>query len=317
MKILLGWGFTDEQNADLCRRLPEQRVVELDTSEPVEPQVADAEVYAPGKWGAEVLDAAKQLRWVHFCHAGLDSVFFPELRSTDVLLTNSAGVFSEPMAEHALALILTFASGLNFCPPRYAHWGKRRDLIGESALEIKGATLGVIGYGGIGRATAARAHALGMRVLAVAGSDHEPDGVAEWIRGPLALSELLAESDYVVLSCPLTEDTRHIIGADQIALMGEQAVLVNLGRGGLVDQEALLDALEQDRIRGAGLDVTTPEPLPDDHPFWTMDNVVITPHASAASPKTAGRVYELFAENLRRYLAGEDMLNVVDKQAGY
>jgi phosphoglycerate dehydrogenase-like enzyme len=317
MKILLGWGLTEEQNDDLRRRFPDQRIVELDTGEPPGPQVADAEVYTPGKLDADVLAAAGKLRWVHFCHAGLDSSLFPELVQSDLLLTNSADVFSEPMGEHALGLILSFSRGLNFCRARYANWNERCNRMDATGREVKGATLGVVGYGGIGRAAARRAHALGMRVLAVAGSEHETDGIAEWIRGPEALPELLEASDYVVVSCPLTEQTRHIIGPEQIARMRPNAVLVNLGRGALVDQEALLEALRDQRIGGAGLDVTTPEPLPDDHPFWSMDNVIITPHCAAASPRTPGRVYEMFAENLRRYLAGEPMLNVVDKQAGY
>jgi phosphoglycerate dehydrogenase-like enzyme len=317
MKILLGWEFTDEQNADLRRRFPEQHIVELAPGDPVESRIADAEVYTPGPWNADILSAGEHLQWVHFCHAGLDGVLFPEARRSPVLLTNSADVFSEPMAEHALALMLQFSRGLIYCLPRYANWQKRVDRIDAHARELKGATLGVVGYGGIGRATARRAHALGMRVLALAHSKHPPDGIADWIRGPRALPELLSQSDYVVLSCPLTEDTRHIVGAEQLRRMRPEAVLINLGRGPLIDTKALLAALQEGTIFGAGLDVTDPEPLPDEHPFWRMENVVITPHCAAASPRTAGRVYEMFAENLRRSLAGEPMLNVVDKQAGY
>lgn len=316
-KIVIARGADDPCARDLADRFPEVDFVLVDWTDDPVPHVEDAQVYVPGPWDESVFEAARQLRWLHFFSAGVDRRLFPALLESDVLITNASGVYAEPMADHAMAMMYMFARGLNFCRPDIAGWRNRAARMGKCARELAGSTLGVVGYGGIGRAAGRRARALGMRVLAVARNAREPDGIAEWIRASSALHELLAESDYVLLSCPLTDETRHIIGREELAVMRDGAVLVNVGRGALVDQDALVEALRDERIAGAGLDVTTPEPLPDDSPLWTMENVVVSPHVSGASPRSKERGFELLAANLRRFLAGEPLLNPIHRDAGY
>jgi phosphoglycerate dehydrogenase-like enzyme len=316
MRFVLGCRLSDSEIAEVRALVHPHEVCILEPREAAVAELADADVYVPGPWNEEVFAAAKKLKWVHFVWAGLDRVLFSAVINSGVTLTNAAGAFAIPMAEHALAFILAFSRGLNVCARRRA-WRETRSTIGPGLRELGGAVLGIVGYGGIGRATASRAKALGMRVLAIRSREHESDGIAEAIWGPDRLDDLLRESDYVLLSCPLNEATRGLIGARQLGQMKRTAVLINVARGAIVDQAALVAALQEGRIAGAGLDVTAPEPLPDDSPLWDMENVIITPHISAWSPCTWRYQWELMRENLARYVRGDALLNVVDKRAGY
>lgn len=285
------------------------------------------------------LETPGSLRWVHTGAAGVASLLHPELRSHAIVLTNSAGIHGAPMAETALAMILHFARGLDYAAAaaHRAEWHTAPFERTDSGIgEIAGATAGIVGYGGIGREIAWRAAALGMTVIAtrrtagpVPGSRaHSPSGPEAGdgsgsrggvavLRGEGALQALLRRSDFVILTVPATRETRGLIGAGELALMKPGAVLVNLARGSIVDEAALVEALRARKIRGAGLDVFAKEPLPPESPLWQMDNVLVTPHVSATTPRYWDRQAELMLDNLGRYFRGEPLRNQVDPDAGY
>jgi phosphoglycerate dehydrogenase-like enzyme len=261
-----------------------------------------------------------RLRWAHTGTAGVGSLLYPELRDSDVILTNSAGVHAEPMAEWATAALLYFARGFDIAVRAQAERQWRAEpfeALPPQVRELAGATLGIVGFGGIGRAVAWRAAALGMRVVATRRRQARTPPPVELIAGDDALGRLLEQSDFVVLAAPSTAETRGLIDRAALARMKAGAVLVNVARGDLVDDDALVDALASRRLRGAALDVFAREPLPPDSPLWALPNVLITPHVSATSTAFWRRQTELIVENVRRYLAGERLRNVVDKRAGY
>jgi phosphoglycerate dehydrogenase-like enzyme len=265
------------------------------------------------------LEPPARLRWVHTGSAGVASLLHPELAEHEITLTNSAGIYGPPIAETVLGMILHFLRGLDYAvhAQRRREWGaavfERSD---GGVREIDGATLGIVGYGGVGREVARRAAALGMRVLATR-RHARPDHVALMLIGDDALDRVLAESDVVVLALPSTAATRGMIGARELALMRDGAVLVNVARGDIVDHAALIEALRSHRLRGAALDVFPLEPLPPDSPLWSLDNVLITPHVSGTTTRFWEREAALMLDNLQRYLAGEPLRNVVDPRAGY
>ncbi len=319
--VLLGFEPDEAELDELREAAPGARLRRTSEAGKVGALIGEAEAYVPGPWNAQVLAAGRRLRWVHFPWAGLDGQLFPAALQSNVTITNSAGVFAVPMAEHAMALMLAFARGVHICcrrtPEGLWHAEGARSSLTDQMSELCGATLGILGYGGIGREVAGRARAFGMRVLALRrrprGDEEPPDEV--W--GPDRLDDLLRESDYLIVCCALTDQTRGMVGARELALMKPTAVLVNVARGAVVDEEALIDALREGRPAGAGLDVTAQEPLPPESPLWQMENVIVTPHVAGSSPRTWGRQFALLRENLRRYAAGEALLNVVDKPAGY
>jgi len=287
--------------------------------------VRGAEIYLGMGVPREIFLAATagreaSLRWAHTGSAGVGGALFPEMLSSEVILTNSAGVMGPPMAETVIAMALYFARGFDLALESAHHkaWGK--DAIYEPTSpvrELGDATMGIVGFGGVGREVAARARALGMRVLASKRSPAPaPEGV-ELLCGDEGLTRLLAECDVVAITAPSTSETRGLIGAAQLALMKPGAVLINVARGSIVDEAALVEALRAGRLRGAGLDVFSREPLSPDSPLWDMPNVLVTPHVSAVSPRYWERETGLIVENLRRYLEGRPLLNVVDKERGY
>jgi D-2-hydroxyacid dehydrogenase (NADP+) len=263
---------------------------------------------------------ARRLRWVHVTAAGVGHALFPELAESDVLLTNSRGLHAPSMAEHALGVMLAFCRKLHRA--RDAQHERRwvqSGLWTEAApfRELAGSTLGLVGLGAVGSAIAVRARALGLTVLAVRRHPAADPAPAHEQWGVERLPELLERSDWVVLAAPLTAATHGLIGPGEIARMKRDAVLVNLGRGRLVDQAALTEALVAGRIAGAALDVFEREPLPADSPLWTLPQVIVTPHISGLGSRLWERAVELFARNLRAFVAGEPLVNVVDKRAGY
>ena len=294
---------------DGARRVPDRLLEEI----------VDAEVYCGFGIPREAFRAAGRLRWIHSGAAGVD--VFPELRESDVTLTNSAGLHAEPMAEHALAVMLHFARGLDvaLAAGREGRWA-HPELAGRGSpvRELAGRTVGVVGYGGIGSAVGRKAGALGMRVVATRRDPSgDPPQEVDRMLGPDGLDRLLEAADYVVLSVPATPATDGLIGLRELSRMGQDAVLINLARGEVLDQEALVETLREDGLRGAGLDVFDEEPLPPGHPLWEMDRVVVTPHTGGISPRFWERETELVVENVRRYREGEPLLNVVDKTRGY
>jgi phosphoglycerate dehydrogenase-like enzyme len=261
-----------------------------------------------------------RLRWAHTGSAGVGGSLHGAIRASDVVLTNSAGVYAEPMADTVLAMILHFARGIDVAVRAQAErrWNQAPyDTTDAPVRELAESTLGIVGLGGIGRAVARRGVALGMTVLATRRRGREgPEGV-EVVSGPDALDRILPRSDYLVIAVPQTDQTRAMVGARELAMLPPGAVLVNVARGGVVDEEALIQALRSERLRGAGLDVFATEPLPPDSPLWGLPNVLVLPHVSGASHRFWRRQTDLITQNLRRYAAGEPLLNTVDKNAGY
>ena len=283
--------------------------------------VADAEIYFGFGISRDLFLAAPRLRWVHSAAAGARASLFPEMCESGVVLTNSAGIYAEPLAEWAMAAVFYFARGFDVAErgARECRWPyDEMAAFGHPQREVAGSTIGIVGYGGIGRSIGSRAKALGIRVLAVRSRSRDavPEGADEGF-GPEGLAEVLERSHYVVLSLPETLVTTGLIGASELARMRPDSVLLNLSRGGIVDEDALVDALGSGRIRGAALDVFREEPLPADSPLWTLENVLITPHAGAISPRFWEREMDLMVSNVGHYLAGGRMENVVDKRRGY
>lgn len=282
----------------------------------LEEAVADAEVLLVLDFRADVLRAAwpgaRRLRWVHAASAGVDNVLFPELRDSDVVLTNARGVFDTPIAEWVLGVLLVFCKDLHTTLElqRQRTWLHRESerLAGRSAL--------VVGAGGIGRATARLARGVGMDVTVVARTTRTDPDLGHLL-GTDDLDGALPDADFVVLAAPLTEQTHGLMDARRLALMRPDARLVNVGRGELVDEEALVDALRAGRLAGAALDVFHTEPLPAGHPFWTLPNVIVSPHMSGDVVGWRTALVEQFADNLRRWTSGRPLVNVVDKTAGY
>lgn len=257
----------------------------------------------------------QQLQWVHSMWAGLESTLFPELVEGPVVLTNGRGVFARSLAEFAVAGMLHFAKNLSRMKAQQAD--KRWETF--NIEELHGHTLGIVGYGAIGRATAERVRAFGMKILALRRHPEKcgDDPLVDRTYPPEQLNALLAASDYILAATPLTPETRGLIGEGGFAVMRPNAVLINLGRGPVVVEEQLVRALKERRIRGAVLDVFDQEPLPARHPFWKMENVLLSPHTADHTDTWLQEAMELFLENYRRFAASAPLLNVTDKRLGY
>jgi phosphoglycerate dehydrogenase-like enzyme len=304
----------------LRKDFPNVQVVRLNGYEGIEDHLPDSEIAITWSLRPEQLRLAHKLRWIHSPAAAVHQLIFPELVNSDVILTNARDVHGPVVAEHVIALIFTLAKQLpEAVRLQQKHfWGQEAMWRGRPhPREIAGATLGLVGLGSIGREVVKRASALGMRVIAVREHSEKGSDGADAIFGPGHLGEMLAQADYVVLAAPLTPDTRVLIGAAQLAQMKPEACLINVSRGPLVDEAALADALRARKIGGAALDVFSTEPLPPDSPLWDLDNLLITPHTAALTEKLWDRHYALISENLRRYLAGQPLLAMVDKRRGY
>ena len=268
---------------------------------------------------AEVLAAGRDIRWIQAYSAGVERcVSLPAVRERNVLLTNMQRVAGPVMAEHVVAMMLAFARGLHFYIPERmaARWTPERPA-SVRMLTLEGKTLLVVGLGGIGTEVARRAHALGMRVTAIRASGREGPEFVSYVGLPDELRKLAGEADFIVNTTPLTPATTGLFDAGFFSAAKPGAFFVNVGRGRSVVQAELVAALKSGRLAGAGLDVTDPEPLPAESPLWQMQNVIITPHVSADSDLGNEARFAIAIENLRRYVAGERMLSVVDVARGY
>jgi len=265
---------------------------------------ADAEVLlvAPraGALLREVFPAATHVRWIHALAAGVESLLFDELRASDVPLTNARGLFADALGEFALAAMLWFAKDLTRMR-RNQEAGRWEPFTVE---RLEGKTAGIVGYGSIGRAAGRPCASLGMHVV-------------PFRRTEGSLDATLRAADYLVISTPLTPETRGLVAARELALLKPSAVVINIGRGPVIDEAALIDALTNARIRGAALDVFETEPLPAGHPFWTLENVLLSPHTADHTADSHTRSMRFFLDNLARFERGNALENVVDKRAGY
>jgi phosphoglycerate dehydrogenase-like enzyme len=310
---------------------PGARIVTLSREGLTDEPVNDVEVLLRGWLSSEAFDRllarAPQLTWVHSASAGVERALTPAARQRGLVITNARGVFSRPIAEYVVMMILAVSRRL----PGLLELQRERTWQPLEGVELRDVTVGIVGLGSIGRAVGALASAFGCRVVAVrrrsdegdrpaaADEDVRPfgDAMLDRVAGPDALHEILAESDFVVLAAPLTPETQNMMNGEALAAMKPGAWLINVARGGLVDERALLAALGDGRIGGAVLDTFREEPLPPASPFYDLPNVIVTPHTSWSSGRVLDRSVELFCDNLRRYAAGEVLLNVVDPAAGY
>ena len=309
--------FTDR----LQKEFQPFEVVRLTSYDNMEKELPEVEVAFTFSIRPEQLQFANKLRWVHSPAAAIHQFLYPEFVDSDIVLTNAREVHGPVVAEHVLALIFALAKRIPEdvrCQQKHLWAQEKLWLEGAGPREVAGATLGLVGLGSIGRNLAKHASDLGMNVIAV--REHperpKPDFVHE-VLPAAGLNEMLSRADYVVLSPPLTPATRGMIGHNQLARMKPDGYLINVGRGPLIDEAALHDVLRARKIGGAALDVFEKEPLSPDSPLWDLDNLLITPHTAGMTAKLWERHYTLFSENLRRYLAGQPLLALVDKKHGY
>jgi phosphoglycerate dehydrogenase-like enzyme len=305
-----------DEEVEQIREASGGEVVVARTDGESQEHLADAEVIL-GLVDRRGFEQAKKLRWLHAVASGVDMILYPELVESDVVLTGEKGLVGDHLADHAFALILALTRQMKRAILEAPNSWPSRLPMRRVMLELNGMTMGVVGLGGTGRAVAVRAKAFGMDVIAV---DPEPlpcppEVSALW--GMDRFHALLGRSDVVVICCPLTEATRGLFDQRAFASMKPTAYVINVTRGPIIDGDAIVEALREGRIGGAGLDVTPIEPLPPDNPLWSMPNVVITPHTAGASQQRAHRNVQRFVENLRRYRAGEPLEGVVDKRKGY
>ncbi|MFB0545308.1 MAG: D-2-hydroxyacid dehydrogenase [Anaerolineae bacterium] len=334
VKVLSVHHFSEEQ-LDKLRAVSPRLVVEQRTvhNDQELEEVLDDEVEVLFTFFASFDPAlAPRLRWIQLNSAGVDHILDAPIMESDVIITTASGIHAPPIAEYVLAFMLShirkFPQMLRYQMRR--EWPKKRwkVLLGG---ELRGKTVGIVGYGSIGREVGRLAKAFGMRVVATKRSAGERGDTGYWIAGagdpeaslldrlypPEGLQEMLAECDFVVIAVPSTSETMRAIGEEELRAMKPSSFLVNIARGEIIDEPILIRALKEGWISGAGLDVFAQEPLPKDSELWDMENVIISPHIAAATPCYDERATDLFAENLRRYLAGEELLNVVDRKRGY
>lgn len=313
MKILVvpTWEFVLwERHIDQIRAAAPGAVVRVvPAKEVAREDVAEADIVF-GRPNLEWVETSLKLRWMHLASAGADGT--SHLRP-DLILTKSSGVFGIPISEWVIGSMLTLARSLHLY--RDQQW-QTKWVDAPGGREVHGSTVGIIGMGDLGREIAKRAQALGCRVI---GSRRTPTAAApDFFDAVMPIDELLPQVDWLVLAVPNTPETARLLSAARLNQLKPGAVFINVGRGQTVDEEALIFLLQNGHLAGAALDVTAVEPLPPESPLWRMENVLISPHASGRSPEgNADRRTALFCDNLRRYLAGEPLRNLVDRKAGY
>jgi len=299
---------------------PDHQFVQLLNYDRVPEEITDADVFIGWSLRPQQFVAAKKLRWIHSPAAAVHQLMFPELIRSNVILTNSTGIHGPVVAENAIAVLLALAKRLPQAMQYQAKKTWAQDQLWHECprpREVADTTVVVIGMGSIGREFATRARALGMKVLGVRENPAKGTDGADAVFSPAQLDQLLPQADYVLLCTPVTPATTGIMNAARLGLMKPDAYLINVARGPLVDEAALLEALKSRRIAGAALDVFNEEPLPAESPFWSLTNILITPHTAAVTERLWERHYKLIVENLSRFLGGRRLLNEVDKSRGY
>ena len=301
-------------------RWPEMRVVHLPRYDHIAEELQDTDIFVGFSLRPEQFVLARKLKWLHSTAAGVGQLMYPELRKSGIEVTNASGVHRIPMAEHIVGTLIALSRRFPDCfrYQQQSRWAQQ-ELWNAPVRprELRGQILLFIGFGAIGREVAKIIRPLGMRVWAVTLSGRAEEGLAEQLFPASKLHEALPQADFVVLAAPETPETHKLIGAREFALMKASAYFLNVSRGALVDEPALISALEQRNIAGAALDVASQEPLPPESPLWRLDNAFITPHMSAVSEHLWERQTNLLMENLERWFAGDALLNRVDLNRGY
>ena len=331
------WTIPEEYVHRLRALFPGHTVLHAHNDAEARTLAAVAEVVFSGNVPRDLLEAARRLRWIHSPAAGVGHMLYPEMVASPVVMTNSRGLSAETIAEHILAIVLALFRRLPLAFERHRQrvWAQDEMVTHASSgvappspaaarfalpanRTVAGADVLIVGLGGIGRAAAVRFAALGARVTGIRRRADAPPvpGVAA-THPPGALHDLLPHADVVVLTAPQTPETQSLIGTAELALMKHTAVIANVSRGALIDEDALVTALRDGQIGGAALDVFRDEPLGPDHRLWSVPNLLITPHSAGFRSDHWHAVTDVFADNLRRFDRGEPLLNVVDKAAGY
>lgn len=315
MKILLQHRVEGEQLERLENIVGDEHTyIMANSRDEIAEEGKDADIFF-GFCSEDIFPHLANIKWIQASSAGMDKHMYPAMRESDVILTNAAGLYGTHVADQAFALLLGLARGIHhFVRNQDRHkWGGSRSPM----IEIDGLKIGIVGLGGIGMQMVKRAKGFDMYIIGVdAYRTDKPDSVDELL--PMdKLVDVMSRVDVVMIACPLTEETLGLINAENLSAMPPTAYLINVARGPIIKEDDLIAILQEGKIAGAGLDVTETEPLADDSPLWDMDNVIITPHAAGGSQHRMRRITEFFLDNLERYLKGEALRNVVDKQLGF
>ncbi len=310
--------FTEQHLKRIQEAAPDKEVVVIKNREEwtdaVAEECASFDIFL-GLFLDAWIDKLPALEWAQLASAGADRVLkSPEVMNSNATITNASGVHAIPIAEHILSMLFIISHNI--------HVQIRNQVAGKwhrrvTITELEGTTIGLIGVGKIGEKTAEKAKALNMKVVGIRRNPDRSSPFVDQMFGPDQLHDMLAISDWVIVTAAGTPETDGMIGAAELAAMKKSAVIVNIARGSLIKEDALIRALQEGQIAGAGLDVFETEPLPENSPLWQIPNVVITPHVAGGTPHYIDRLVDIFTENLKRYQAGDDLINVIDKELGY
>jgi len=304
----------------ICKRWPEMRVLHLPNYDHLAKELPDTDIFVGYSLRPEQLKEARKLKWIHSTAAGVAQLMYPELRESGIMVTNPSGIFSVPMAEHTMGLLLSLARNFpdSVRGQDRARWAQQEIWDQPQHLtELNGKVLLIVGYGSIGREVAKRAKAFDMQVWGVTRSGKGELAHVEKIFASAQLYEALPDADYILICAPETAETKHLIGTAEIAKMKRGAWLINVARGSLLDETALVQALENGALGGAALDVAQTEPLPAESPLWKAPNLFITPHTSGVSDRLWDRQTAILIDLLERWFAGQELFNRVDFARGY
>lgn len=314
------WCATPAVAETLRQRWPKMIVVHLSEYKHLPEELPDTDIFVGYSLKPQQLVDARKLKWIHSTAAGVGQLMYPALRDSGIVVTNPSGIFSIPMAEHTMGLLLALARNFpdSLRHQDHSHWGQQEIWDQPQRLtELNGQLLLIIGYGSIGRELGRRANAFNMRIWGVTRSGQGDSTQVEKIVPVSELHQVLPHADFVVIAAPETPETRHMIGAAELARMKSTARLVNVARGSLLDEAALVRALKEQRLGGAALDVTGIEPLAAESPLWKTPRLMITPHTSAVSDRLWKRQTEILVELLERWFSGRELFNRVDLSRGY
>jgi phosphoglycerate dehydrogenase-like enzyme len=314
------WRPTPAMAEAIRQNWPQMTVVHLPDYKDLKEELPDTDIFVGYSLRPQQLLDARKLKWIHSTAAGVAQLMYPELHDSGIAVTNPSGIFSVPMAEHTMGLLLALARNFPDSVRHQDHsrWGQQEIWDQPQHLtELNGQLLLIVGYGSIGRELARRANAFDMRIWGVTRSGQGDSTQVEKIVPASELHQALPLADYVVISAPETLDTHHLIGAPELARMKMGARLVNVSRGSLLDETALMRALQDQKLAGAALDVTAMEPLPSDSPLWKTPHLMITPHTSAVSDRLWKRQTKILLELLERWFNGRELFNRVDLSRGY
>jgi len=312
------WRIPPELPQAIRERWPQMRVVHLTSYDALAAELPDADIFVGFTLQPDQLAVAQKLKWIHVTAAGVSQLMRPDVRERNITITNSRGIHAIPMAEHTLGLLISLARKF---PAAHRFQAKQQwsqqEILDLGPTELRGATLLIVGFGAIGSEVARLAKAFGMKVWAVTRTGRADPLLAERVFPAADLDRALADVDYVVLAAPETPGTHHMIGEAQLDTMKRSSYLINVARGSLIDEAALIKALQNKTIAGAALDVAAVEPLPPEDPLWRQENLMITPHTSSVSNQLWPRQTKLLLGNLQRWFDGRELLNLVELGRGY